>query len=138
MLSWIKASPASVVSLWIRTHSFWTHKLVVLNKLSHQTLIKRLNELLKIVLDTVSFTNVFSEFSELEKWQKKSLCQDTEGSEWYQIDPKWLRRSLMLIYDQFVIIQNFQTSPIPQTSFLTGTFLILFWNNFSPKGNNTQ
>ena len=28
----------------------------------------------------------------------------------------------MLIYDQFGIIQNFQTSPIPQTSFLVGTF----------------
>ena len=28
----------------------------------------------------------------------------------------------MLIYDQFVIIQNLQTSPIPQTSFLVWTF----------------
>ena len=28
----------------------------------------------------------------------------------------------MLIKDQFGIIQNLQTSPIPQTSFLVGTF----------------
>ena len=31
-------------------------------------------------------------------------------------------RSLMLIYNQFGIIQNLQTSPIPQTIFLVGTF----------------
>ena len=29
----------------------------------------------------------------------------------------------MLILDQFGIIQNLQTFPIPQTSFLVGTFL---------------
>ena len=32
----------------------------------------------------------------------------------------------MLILDQFGIIQNIQTSPIPQTSFLVGTFFCRF------------
>ena len=34
----------------------------------------------------------------------------------------------MLIYDQFGIIQKFQTSPIPQTSFLTVTFFDTSYN----------
>ena len=31
----------------------------------------------------------------------------SKASEWYKIVPKWLRGSLMLIWDQFDIIQNF-------------------------------
>ena len=33
------------------------------------------------------------------------------GVEWSQIEPKWLRVSLMLIWDQFDIFQNLQMSP---------------------------
>ena len=32
----------------------------------------------------------------------------------------------MLLFDQFGIIQNLQTSPIPQTSFLAGTFFATY------------
>ena len=35
----------------------------------------------------------------------------------------------MLIKDQFGIIQNFQTSPIPQTSFLPKTLVALYYSN---------
>ena len=66
----------------------------------------------------------------------------SEGSEWYQIDPKWLRGSLMLIYDQYAIIQNLSMSPTPQTCFLPWTFfaasyskialfVILVWKNLN-------
>ena len=37
----------------------------------------------------------------------------SRGSERYQIDPKWLRGSLMFIKEQFGIIHNLQMSPIP-------------------------
>ena len=42
-----------------------------------------------------------------------------EGSEWYQIGPKWAWLTPLIIDDQFGIIQNLQASPIPQTSFFT-------------------
>ena len=45
-----------------------------------------------------------------------------EGSEWYQFGPKWTWVTLLIIKDQFGIIQNLHMSPIPQTSFLVGTF----------------
>ena len=35
----------------------------------------------------------------------------------------------MLIYDQLGILQNRQTSPIPQTSFLVWTFLVVSYSN---------
>ena len=34
----------------------------------------------------------------------------------------------MLIKDQFGIIQNLQTSPIPQSSFLVGTFFAVSYS----------
>ena len=41
----------------------------------------------------------------------------------------------MLIYVQFGVIQNYQTFPIPQTSFLTGTF---FANSYSKAALTTR
>ena len=41
----------------------------------------------------------------------------------------------MLIYDQFGIIQNFQTSPIPQTSFLPWTFLAISYSKVALRCN---
>ena len=64
------------------------------------------------------------------------------GSEWYQIGPNWAWETPLTIKDTFSIIQNFQTSPISQTSFLIGTFfgasyskiaLVVRFSNFSHK-----
>ena len=46
----------------------------------------------------------------------------SDFSEWYQIGPKWAWVTPLIIKDQFCIIQNLHMSPIPQTSFLVGTF----------------
>ena len=46
----------------------------------------------------------------------------SEGSEWYQIGPKWAWETPWMIKDQFGIIQNLQTSPIPQNPFLDREF----------------
>ena len=45
-----------------------------------------------------------------------SEYRTSEGSEWYQIDPRWLRGHSCFIQDQFGIIRNLQMSPIPKTS----------------------
>ena len=42
----------------------------------------------------------------------------------------------MLIQDQFGIIQNIQTSPIPQTSFLVGTFFVASYSNIAVNTNS--
>ena len=47
----------------------------------------------------------------------KPLRPLARGSEWHQIDPKLSRGSIMLIYDQFGIIQNLETSFTVQASF---------------------
>ena len=47
-----------------------------------------------------------------------------EGFEWYQIGPKWAGVTPLIIKEQFGI----QTSPIPQTSFLFGTFFAASYN----------
>ena len=49
----------------------------------------------------------------------------SEGSELYQNDPKWLMGSLMLILDQFGIIQM---SSIPQISVLLDFFVTSYSN----------
>ena len=56
------------------------------------------------------------------------------GSEWFKIDPKWLRGSLIFIYEQFGIIQNLQISPIPKTSNWSWTFFAVSYNKPTLKG----
>ena len=67
------------------------------------------------------------------KKRQKSPSQETDNKtsedyEWYQFDSNWLTGSLMLIYDQFGIIQNLQTSPIAQTKFLVATFFAVSYS----------
>ena len=38
----------------------------------------------------------------------------SEGFEWYQIDPKWSRGSIRLVWNQLGIVQNFQRCPVFQ------------------------
>ena len=59
------------------------------------------------------------------------LC---EGSEWYQIDPRWSGESLRLIQNQFGIIQVLQRSSIPQTSNWSGTFFSSWYKKTALKG----
>ena len=68
-------------------------------------------------------TKIFTPQTVLEQFFCKKLqkkCQPRNwfweygtfrGVEWSQIEPKWLRVSLMLIWDQFDIFQNLQMSP---------------------------
>ena len=53
--------------------------------------------------------------------EKSYKMQQTKVFEWYQIDP-----------DAQFSIQNFQTSPIPQTSFLPWTFFDVSYSNTAP------
>ena len=46
----------------------------------------------------------------------------SERYEWYKVGPQWAWVTLLIIKDQFGIIQNLQTSPIPKNSFFVGTF----------------
>ena len=86
-----------------------------------------------IVLDSQSFSLHIIPLSILEpvcwkKWQKKTQPRNwfgelgtSRGSEWYQIDPKWLN-------DQSSIIRNLQMSPIHQSVSWLGLFLLLTAN----------